>query len=448
LTDTTDLPRRHLLTALRTAAARGIRGGWGWALETMSNTLLPLGLLLAPATQLRAESTPIGPGEASLAAWIAVELAREATRLGPSITPALAQLMLFWLLFAFAQSLGLLIGFAIEEIRDNASAVHDTIAYLLLALTSLIAIGMPDAGRRLRQMTWILVLLGTVFLVIQLAEAWGPINISGAEPYEWNRFRGWSENSNGLALVCAALVTLPLYLAETATRTTERILVTLLSALPLVVGLLTRSDAFVLFLLTVGPLFIALKLWSCLHSLEQALTLPAAFAGIILFVTPLVFVAAAPFAPSAASLIEEQAEHMYQDNHQGEDRVRLWSEAARKGIQSGLIGFGPGAHITDSKIKRPPPPNFEAHNTVLDLFTQGGLFVVLLFLWLSLVSFVATCRDRLFSLTALLCGLLIFGMFHLIVRHPIFWFAIVLCLVPKHYAGSTSTTPLAGVRRM
>jgi hypothetical protein len=36
---------------------------------------------------------------------------------------------------------------------------------------------------------------------------------------------------------------------------------------------------------------------------------------------------------------------------------------------------------------------------------------------------------RLDGLTVLLCGLTIFSIFHLIVRHPSFWFAIAICLV-------------------
>jgi hypothetical protein len=41
-------------------------------------------------------------------------------------------------------------------------------------------------------------------------------------------------------------------------------------------------------------------------------------------------------------------------------------------------------------------------------------------------------RAKLDGLTTLLCGLIIFTIFHLIVRHPIFWLAIAMCLVtPK-----------------
>jgi O-antigen ligase len=74
-------------------------------------------------------------------------------------------------------------------------------------------------------------------------------------------------------------------------------------------------------------------------------------------------------------------------------------------------------------------PNFEAHNTLLDILTQGGLMAVLSLVWLVAGAFLLTYRTRLDGLTVLLCGLTIFSIFHLIVRHPSFWFAIAICLV-------------------
>ena len=74
-------------------------------------------------------------------------------------------------------------------------------------------------------------------------------------------------------------------------------------------------------------------------------------------------------------------------------------------------------------------PNFEAHDTFLDLFTHGGLIAVLSLSWLVATALIVTNRAELDGLTTLLCGLAIFSIFHLIVRHPIFWFAVSLCLV-------------------
>ena len=73
--------------------------------------------------------------------------------------------------------------------------------------------------------------------------------------------------------------------------------------------------------------------------------------------------------------------------------------------------------------------NFEAHNTLLDIFTQGGLMAVLSLSWLVGAAFLLTLRARLDGLTMLLCGLTIFTIFHLFVRHPIFWLATAICLV-------------------
>jgi hypothetical protein len=43
------------------------------------------------------------------------------------------------------------------------------------------------------------------------------------------------------------------------------------------------------------------------------------------------------------------------------------------------------------------------------------------------------------GLTVLFSGLMIFSIFHLIVRHPAFWFAIAICLV----AAESRKAPLA-----
>jgi hypothetical protein len=43
------------------------------------------------------------------------------------------------------------------------------------------------------------------------------------------------------------------------------------------------------------------------------------------------------------------------------------------------------------------------------------------------------------GLTVLFSGLMIFSIFHLIVRHPAFWFAIAICLV----AAESCKAPLA-----
>ena len=396
----------------------------------MRDTLLVFGLLLSTASQLRPATSALGPGEICLAIWLVLTLCRTAGQLGSLVTPALSRLLVFWALFALAQSLGVLLGLAIEDNRDPDSAWHDIMAYLLLAAVSCMSVAERGAELRLRRVARLLTVVGTASLALQLADAWGLVDIPQIDPWFWDRMRGWSDNPNQLALLCVVLGLLALHLAETGTRLAERIAASACSALAFYVGLLTGSDSLTLVLLAVGPIFIALKFRTFLLPFEQGLTFRVASAWIAILALPLVLASAAPFGPSIAAEAKRFATGMFEaDNDQGAMREILWNEAINRGLESGMIGLGPGGHLVTPLYKRPPPPNFEAHNTFLDLFTQGGLIAVLSFVWLAATALLITYRARLVALTTLLCGLGIFAMFHLIVRHPIFWFAIALCLV-------------------
>ncbi len=112
-----------------------------------------------------------------------------------------------------------------------------------------------------------------------------------------------------------------------------------------------------------------------------------------------------------------------------------------------MLGLGPGPHleiplslvtarkgeILPKYVDTPPmngTPNFEAHNTPIDLFTQGGLLAVVSLVWISATALLKSYTARLAGLTTLLCGVSVFGLGNLIIRHPLFWFTVALCLVP------------------
>ena len=390
--------------------------------------LLALGLLLSTATQLRIAASPIGPAELCFAVWVILALGDGSAQLGAPLTAALSRLLVFWLIFAFALSIGLLVGLAAEEFRDTTAAAHDTLAYLLMAGISCLVVMVPDAGQRLRRVIWIVVAVGTASLAVQLAGGHGLFDIPGIDPWYWNRFRGWSENPNQLGLFSAALTLLSLHLAETAAKPGERVAV-LGCVIPcFIVGVLTRSDSFIVFMLISGPMFVALKLWTWLFLPESGLSIRKTLACLVFLALPALIASAAPFGLSIAAQAERFATNTLEDNEQGETRFNLWSEALRLGVDSGMLGLGPGPHLTSKDHKRPPPAKFEAHNTVLDLFTQGGFIAVLSFVWLIATTFRVARGAGLIALTTLVCALATFSMFHLIVRQPIFWFSIALCL--------------------
>ncbi len=413
------------------------------------DVLLTLGLLLSTASQLRPEGAPVGPGEICLAVWVLLMLFREVGRLGPALTPPLSRLLIFWLAFAVAQCVGTMAGFATGDRHDSGLFMHDVMAYPVLAAVSCLSV----ASARLHRVAWLLATIGAAWLALQVAFGWGFINLGDFDTWEWERFRGLSDNANQLALFCAVITLLSLYLAETARGLGERIAAVTCMIVAIVIGRLTMSDAFLLVLVAAGPIFVALKLQRWLMSRNRQMPLHSAFAWILVLALPLITAYVVPLGISSATEFEDVIKGMTKGGG-GRDteetarlRIHIWSEAMRRGIESGMLGLGPGPHLeippsivagrrdstNDPKHVEHPEfgfvPNFEAHNTLLDLFIQGGLIAVLSLGWLVATAVVMTHRAELDGLTTLLCGLAMFSIFHLIVRHPIFWFAISLCLV-------------------
>ena len=112
----------------------------------------------------------------------------------------------------------------------------------------------------------------------------------------------------------------------------------------------------------------------------------------------------------------------------GESNFELWRETI-VGVEAKILTRGPGPHLVNKQWNRPPPDKLEAHFVVLDLFTQGGILAALSFVWLTTTACLVAYRARLFALTTLIFVLFVFSMFHhFIIRHPIFWFSIALCL--------------------
>ena len=437
--------------------------GAGPAIRTKSgaargDVLMAAGLLLTTATQFRLPGSPFGPGELCLLLWIIVRLGVELGRLGPPLTPALSRLLVFWVLFAFAQSLGTLTGLAIGDEHDSGLFWHDILAYPLVAAFGCLSVAGPDAGRRLHRTAELFAMLGAWCLIPQLIAGWGMIDLPMVEPWFGDRFRGWSNNPNQIAFLCAILVLVSLHVADTADRPGKRVAALLYMIPAAVVGRLTKTDTFTFALLGAVPIYMALKLRFWLGASERTLTLRTAFAWIAVVAIPLLLAAAAPLAVSTIAGTDKVAMGLMKGNgkeasSEADLRLLLWGEAIDRGLQGYMLGLGPGPHLPippelvaarrteqdldtgDHPQVRPMTPNFEAHNSPLDLFTQGGLIAVGSFLWLVAMAFVIPCRARFAGLAALLCGVAIFGLTNNIVRPPIFWFAIALCLAAGDRSG-------------
>ncbi len=429
---------------------------WSWnssAYDVALDVLLTVALLLSAASQLRFDGVPVGPGEICLAFWGLLMLSREAARLGPVLSRPLSRLLIFWLSFAIAQCVGTMAGFVTGDRHDSGLFMHDIAAYAVAAAVSCLSVVEPGASSRLHRVAWLLVTCGAAWLLLQVAFGWGLVSLGDFDTWEWDRFRGLSDNSNQLALFCMVLVLLSLHLAEVARRFDRTIAALSCMIVAIVVGRLTMSDAFLLVLVLAGPIFVTLKLWKWLMSVERRMLLRSASAWILVLALPLVVAYVTPLGATVAAEVEESIKSMTKGGG-GRDteettrlRIELWGGAIRRGVEAGMLGLGPGPHLeippaivagrldptNDPRHVNHPEfgdiPNFEAHNTFLDLFMQGGLIAVLSIGWLGATALFGTRRAGLDALTTSICGLAVFGIFHLIVRHPIFWFAISLSLV-------------------
>jgi hypothetical protein len=421
--------------------------------------LLALGLVLSPASQLRVPGLPFGPGEVCIVLWLLWGGLIELGRLGPPMTIALTRVLYFWIAFGSSLVLGTLTAAVIGDLHDPWLFMHDVLAYSLLAPVSMMMVVEPGSALRFRRITWFFVTIGAMFFGVQAIHAWEFFQFGDLDPWYWDRMRGWSSNPNQLALQCAVFVPAALHLAETSKSIRARLCAIVCLIVGAVVGRMTKSDTFTLLLIAGALLYCGLKVLAVLRNsgvklasawvLALSLTSVGITTGVVAYVDPHEF--------------DVLLRGLSKDNgagtqHEASLRVEVWGQAVARGVESGLLGLGPGPHmeIPPSIItgrlsggKKPKfvdhpdvngLPNFEAHNTVLDLFTQGGLLAVVSFLTLVISTVIAAVRARSDALIVMMFGLVVFCIFHLIIRSPLFWFAIGLCLVVAF--GSSSRPPV------
>ncbi len=395
----------------------------------MIGAILALGLVMTAATQLRPSDVPVGPGELTLVFWLGLVVLRQMLSRRVTPNPAFVKATAFWLFMIFILGVGMVVGLAIEPFHDYGGIFRDAAAYgLVLALSLAMTLALADPHER-RQTCWYMLVFGSISLLLQIGDGVGVVPVPGFDPWYWDRLRGWAENPNQLGFFSLVLTLLGLHLAETARGPAEAALALCCVVPAFLAGIMSHSDSFTIGLILSGGLVVMLKAFAWVQDAEMAPTLRGAAVVVFVLTMPLAVVAAMPFASTAVDQIVASSEEIYGDNDQGETRLGLWAESVEKGVQSWLIGFGPGPHLTSKAYKRPPPNKFEAHNTFFDLLTQGGLGAVAAFAWISATALVGAARAGRQALAGLVAGLLVFAMFHYVLRHPIFWFAIVLCLL-------------------
>jgi hypothetical protein len=405
------------------------------------DVVLALGMVIYPGTQLRLRGIPLGPGEVLLVIWLLTVMVIRIYQPKFTVTRTLVAVVTFWLIVIFSEAVGMIVGLVVELFHDWSEVRADVIAYLLIICLSLaMSNEFVDADRR-RRMTWLVTVLGAVSLSLQALGGYGFPNPPGVDPWYFYRLRGWAHDPNQLGLFAAVITLLAICLLETTRYRLGRATAAVCIGISIVVGYMTDSDTYKVCILVATAVFLVRKSLNALRAAPRGLTMQGAAAVLSLICLPLATLAIAPFGSLLREQVVGEADFVYAKDNQGDARIALWLEAADKAMASGMLGMGPGPHLTEKSYKEPPPHKFEAHNTPLQLLTQGGFLAMFAFVGLLFVAFQATWRARLPGATALVCGLIAFTMFHFVARHPIFWFPIVLCMLDAAEAIRSAREP-------
>ncbi|MEZ2331146.1 O-antigen ligase family protein [Mesorhizobium sp. RCC_202] len=400
------------------------------------DALLACGLVMAYATQLAVPGLPIGYTELFLTLWIMLSIGRVLAGGRLEVSSALARFAAFWLILALTLALGAIVGYVTKVLLLDP-VLHDTFAYMLLVGITCLSVAEPDADRRLRRIGWLVIAMANAGFAWQVGLAWGWVRQPGVDPWYWDRFCGWSDNPNQLALYCAVIGPLALHLVTTSANRWAKFL-GLCSLIPtFYLGRLTKSDTYLYATILTGLIFLGLRFRTWLSAGPERSRLSRQMNLLLVIGCLPLAISMTPYALTEVSSAEAFAKSLTKDKG-GEAtaetaalRLYLWDEAFDKGVRSGSLGLGPGPHL-----ERPPitdlqflPRPFEAHSTILDLYTQGGLIAVVALAWIVGSATMSAWRAKLDALLALVASIVVFGIPHLIIRHPIVWFSLAICLV-------------------
>jgi hypothetical protein len=401
----------------------------------ISNALLALGIVLGAASQMRLPAVPLGFGELCLVLWLGLASLRVLASGRISNPDAVLRIGAFWACFAFALSVGTCLALFLHEL-DPSTMLHDASAYVLMAAFTFLMAATIRAGSSLSQTQWLLIAFWNIALITQLAMGWGLFSLPSVSPWYWDRFRGWAENPNQVALYCAVFAPLSLNLALSSNRL-GRVAASFSCLLSLIVGRLTKSDTFLIAMVAASAFFLVLRLRTWLITPQHRHSMRFVVALFVAIVTVPLSLSLTPYAIAIANDMESLAVSLAKDR--GGDatvrsanlRVQLWNDAIERGLETGSLGLGPGPHLERPNVtnRQALPTPFEAHSTVLDVFTQSGLLGLIAFCGLLAGAVVLVLRQHLDALAAMIAAIAIFSVSHFILRHPIVWFALAFCLI-------------------
>ena len=384
-------------------------------------TVLATALLLTTATQLRLAAAPVGIGEVLLAAWIVWQLivvsTTPPTLRGNDIS---VYLLLFWLTFFLVMLVALAISYQ-RGYWDENGAVHDSMALVFSAAFSVLLGTYLVDQRKIESLVRKLIWIGAIFMALLLMLAARRGTFLGIDPwYAAIRFTGWAKNPNQIGLLLVSFPFLALWLRQQP-RTRGKKGIAVATFVLVVAGLLSQSDALYLGW-ACGGMIVIVFLWADMLA-RRGVSRRSAFLGTI-GIPGLMLAAILWFAAIIYVEIKDTLIAMYELGGQGSVRLQIWSHGISAFLESPLFGHGPGAFagVRDSFV------GFEAHNTFIDIATKAGLIGLVLYLSILIVLHIQLLRTNQYYLLAALASVTVFSVFHYVLRQPVYWTVVVICL--------------------
>lgn len=400
--------------------------------------ILAAGVGLSEATQLRLHGLPIGPGGSLIALWIFLSFLRLTAGGGTLRTKVSLRFLAFWTVFALALSVGACQSVLTQyRLTSVSGMVHDSFAYLLSAAITCLATATEGALGRLKRIAWIMMAVWSAGLLVQIGVGFGVFRIPHVSPWFWDRLRGWSENPNQLAICSGVAVLIGVDLVATAERPAAKTAALAMTALSVTAGRLTKSDTFLLAMVVAVATLLVLRLraWLTVPAHMVGLRYPAA----VLVVVGVTAAAALTVPHLSRAKVEHFVFSMDKEKNKTKTeatadlRLFLWHEAIERGLRAWSLGLGPGPHLPrpNTLAYQFLPKPFEAHNSYLDVYLQGGLVADVALIALLANAGASAWRSRRDGLLGAGVVVLIFTIPHFILRLPMVWFALMLCMAAE-----------------
>lgn len=385
--------------------------GYSAAVPRTSLVILSLALILTTAKGLKIGGA-IGPGEILLVGYFMASLVLPARDAGWSLK---RPLFAFWYVLFLALVSGYFVRSNLAGVPDPFPRTLFAFAFVATVLAALIRSGHLSHFSYSFARVYTLLLAALSAGVVILTAA-GIRNVGGISLY-WlgsSRFQGWALDPNQFTIPFIVAPFLAAYITATNGFWGRRWLGICVIAVMMVIPVATQSDSLILG--WVCGLFVLL-VFSVVFKRTNSGSGAPCFQLISLGVLGSMTVYALVRTESIVSAIEE----FFGRDGQADARIAIWKRSWMIISESPLVGFGPdaGLDLSGGDVG-------EAHNNFLFLGVNSGLIGMLAYT--ALIGYVALriWRSRNPFLLAGFVSIVAFGMTHSTLRHPIYWFAIIV----------------------